>query len=157
MNKLFYFFTAILSIFILSSCASIVTGRDQNLTFNSEPDGATVTVSGKVVGKTPISVQIDKGKNQALVFEKEGYKTFTTQLSTRTNSWFWGNIVLGGFFGSSTDGISGAIYEFFARPIFCHSYARYSFCNFNIQSTKNKGTCHCLFFRNQTRAYLWRW
>ncbi len=100
------------AITVISGCASIVTGTDQTLTFNSEPDGATVTVAGRVVGKTPLSVQIDKGKNQSLTFEKEGYKTYTTQLSTTTNAWFWGNIVIGGLLGSTTDGASGAINEF---------------------------------------------
>ena len=96
----------------VTGCAAIVTGVDQKMTFNSEPDGATVIVSGKAVGKTPLTVEVDKGKNQALVFEKDGYKPFTTQLSTTLNSWFWGNIVFGGFLGSTTDGVSGAIYEF---------------------------------------------
>lgn len=101
-----------IAIAAVSGCASIVSGTDQTLTFNSEPDGATVTVAGKIVGKTPLSVQIDKGKNQSLTFEKEGYKTFTTQLSTTMDGWFWGNIVIGGFLGSTTDGVSGAINEF---------------------------------------------
>jgi hypothetical protein len=96
----------------ISGCASIVTGTDQTLTFNSEPDGAKVTVAGRVIGKTPLSVQIKKGKNQSLTFEKEGYKTYTTQLSMSMNSWFWGNIVIGGLLGSTTDGMSGAINEF---------------------------------------------
>lgn len=100
------------AITVISGCASIVTGTDQTLTFNSEPDGATVTVAGRVVGKTPLSVQIDKGQNQSLTFEKEGYKTYTTQLSTTTSGWFWGNIVIGGLLGSTTDGVSGAINEF---------------------------------------------
>ena len=111
MKKIIY--TMSLSLILLvSGCASIITGTDQNLTFNSEPDGATVTVAGKVVGKTPLSVQIDKGKNQSLTFEKEGYKTHTTQLSTSLTPWFWGNIVLGGLVGSTIDGVSGAINEF---------------------------------------------
>ncbi len=97
---------------LASGCASIVTGTDQQLTFNSEPDEATVTVSGRVLGKTPLTVQVDKGTNQAFTFEKEGYKTHTAQLSTTTNPWFFGNILLGGFLGSTTDGVSGAIYEF---------------------------------------------
>lgn len=110
--KRFTFLIVILSIFGFSGCASIITGTDQVLTFNSEPDGATVTVSGKVVGKTPLTAPINKGKNQALTFEKEGYKTHSVQLSTSLNSWFWGNILFGGLVGSSTDGVSGAIHEF---------------------------------------------
>jgi hypothetical protein len=95
-----------------SGCASIVSGTDQKLTFNSEPEEATVTVSGRVLGKTPLTVPVDRGSNQSITFEKEGYKTYTAQLSTTTNPWFFGNIVLGGLLGSTTDGVSGAIHEF---------------------------------------------
>lgn len=97
---------------VVSGCASIVTGTDQKLTFNSEPDEATVTVSGRVLGKTPLTVLVDKGTNQSITFEKEGYKTYTAQLSTTTTPWFFGNIVFGGLVGSTTDGVSGAIHEF---------------------------------------------
>lgn len=115
--RTFCFLLLIVSVCV-SGCATIVTGVDQKMSFNSEPDGATVLVSGKAVGKTPLTVEIDKGKNQALVFEKEGYKTFTTQLSTTLNSWFWGNILIGGLLGSTTDGVSGAIYEFSPNQYF---------------------------------------
>jgi hypothetical protein len=99
--------------FLASGCATIVGGGSkQQVTFNSEPADATVTVQGKVLGKTPLTVQVDRAKNMAVTVEKEGYKTFTTQLSTRLNGWFWGNIVIGGLLGSTTDGASGAIHEY---------------------------------------------
>lgn len=112
MNKLAIILIVVLVHALIAGCASIISGTDQTMTFNSEPDGATVTVSGLVIGKTPLSVQINKGTNQSLTFEKEGYKKFTTQLSTSMDGWFWGNIVFGGLLGSTTDGVSGAIHEF---------------------------------------------
>ena len=48
-------FIAFPVIFLMSGCASIVTGTDQTLAFNSEPDEATVTVAGKMIGKTRLS------------------------------------------------------------------------------------------------------
>jgi len=99
--------------FLASSCATIVGGGGkQQVTFQSEPVGATVTVQGKVMGTTPLTVTVPRAKNMAVVIEKEGYKPFTTQLSTRLNGWFWGNIVIGGLLGSTTDGASGAIHEY---------------------------------------------
>lgn len=100
------------TVILSTGCASVVSGTDQKLTFNSEPEEATVTVSGRVLGKTPLTVPVDRGSNQSITFEKEGYKTYTAQLSTTTNPWFFGNIVLGGLVGSTTDGVSGAIHEF---------------------------------------------
>lgn len=71
-----------------------------------------MTVAGRVLGKTPLTVPVDRGSNLAITFEKDGYKAHTAQLSPTTNPWFFGNIVLGGLVGSTTDGVSGAIHEF---------------------------------------------
>ena len=50
--------------------------------------------------------------NQALVIRKEGYKEFSTTMSTTLNGWFFGNIVLGGLPGSTTDAATGAMHEY---------------------------------------------
>lgn len=103
----------LMSVFMsFTGCATIVTGGSQTVSFNSSPDGADVAVSGQVVGKTPCSVSLKRATNQSLTFTKAGYKTITMRLETRVNGWFWGNIVLGGFIGSTTDGISGAVDEY---------------------------------------------
>ena len=108
----------VLIVCLMSGCASIVSGTSQEVTFQSAPEGATVTVGGKVIGKTPITTTIKKKNDQALTFEKEGYKTQTMQLATRLDSWFWGNIVLGGVIGSTTDGLSGAVHEYSPNQYF---------------------------------------
>ncbi len=96
----------------VSACASIVTGSHQEVTFNSNPDDAIVHLNGRVLGKTPITTSLKKKPGQTLVFDKEGYQPLTMELETRMNSWFWGNIVLGGVIGSTTDGLSGAVNEY---------------------------------------------
>lgn len=97
---------------VIAGCASIITGTEQSVTFNSEPEGATVIVAGKIYGKTPLTTKIPKDKNMVLSFEKDGYKPFTTQLSTTLQGWFWGNIVIGGLLGSTTDSASGAMHQY---------------------------------------------
>jgi hypothetical protein len=96
----------------MTGCASIITGSSQEMTFKSQPEEATVSVNGRILGKTPLTVRLDKKSNQAVIFEKDGYKSQTMQLETRINGWFWGNIVLGGLIGSTTDGLSGAVHEY---------------------------------------------
>ena len=103
----------ILSVLILSSsCATIMTGKTQEVTFDSEPQGVEVAVNGRVIGKTPTTIQLDKKKDQTVSFKLEGYKTQTRTLETKVNAWFMGNIVLGGFIGSTTDGITGGMHEY---------------------------------------------
>jgi len=72
----------------------------------------TVIINGRTMGKTPLTSNLKKGSGQVIVFEKEGYKTLTMSLETRMSGWFWGNIVFGGLLGSTTDGVSGAVYEY---------------------------------------------
>jgi hypothetical protein len=102
----------ILLAIVSSGCATIIDGKNQSVSFDSEPKGATVIVNGRTLGVTPTTVQIEKVKGQSLKIEKEGFKVYETQLSTHLNSWFWGNIVIGGLLGSTTDGVTGAMYEY---------------------------------------------
>ena len=110
----FSHFIIITITFIISSCASIMDGKEQVLTFNSEPEHATVTVSGKKIGETPVSVPIERDKNLILEITKEGYKPYKAQLATETNTWVWGNILFFayGLFSTTTDSTTGAITEF---------------------------------------------
>jgi hypothetical protein len=100
------------NIFLFYGCASIIDGRRQELTFQSTPEGATVTVAGRIIGRTPITATLLKETNQAVEFKKDGYNPVTMQLTTHLDGWFWGNILIGGLIGSTTDGISGAVHEY---------------------------------------------
>lgn len=105
-------FCAVMALALMTGCATIFTGTSQEVSFVSNPEGATVAVSGKVLGKAPLTARLDKKEGQSITFEKEGYKTASMRLDTHLNPWFWGNIVFGGFLGSTTDGASGAAYEY---------------------------------------------
>lgn len=100
-----------LAVFLVS-CATIATGRYQTVSFNSEPSGATVIVGGRTLGKTPLTIPLERKGEQAMIFEKEGYESVTMPLTTSINGWFWGNILTGGLLGSTTDGVSGAINKY---------------------------------------------
>lgn len=113
MNMGYVYLIAGFSVLMLvNGCASIVSGTDQLVTFNSEPDDAAVVVAGRVIGNTPLSVKVSRVTNQTLSFEKAGYKTYSTPFTTTTNGWFWGNIMFGGLPGSTTDSASGAMYQY---------------------------------------------
>ena len=69
-------------------------------------------MDGRVPGKTSLTVQIDREDTPSLEFSKEGYDKLVMPLATTINPWFWGNILIGGMCGSTTDGISGAVYRY---------------------------------------------
>lgn len=102
----------------MGSCASIISGTTQEMTFQSNPEDVVVTINGKVIGKTPTTVQLDKKSDQSVVFSKEGYKPISMQLETTLDPWFWGNIVLGGLIGSTTDGLSGGAIQYSPNQYF---------------------------------------
>ncbi len=100
--------------FVMSSCASIVSGSSQELTFESQPEGATVSLDGNVLGKTPMTTTVKKERKRIVSFSKDGYQTQTMRLTTSLNGWFWGNFIFSYFgpFSSTTDGVSGAVHEY---------------------------------------------
>lgn len=74
--KLFTMFFA--ALMLLNSCATIMSGSRQNVTFNSLPDAATIylkTSKGQElsIGKTPLTVPI-KRKTEFVIYKKEGFK-----------------------------------------------------------------------------------
>lgn len=98
----------------LTGCATLVKGTTQPVTFNSNPEGASVKVNGVEVGKTPVTVVLKKQGWKNVVISKEGYASATLPLTNSMDPWFLGNILLGGFIGSSTDIVSGAGFEMYS-------------------------------------------
>jgi hypothetical protein len=93
-------------------CATIVSGTSQTLTINSEPPGAVVLSEGKQIGLTPLASDIKRGQDKVLLVKKEGYQDEEVKLKTQFNTMFFGNILFGGTFGSSTDFASDAVVEY---------------------------------------------
>lgn len=100
-------------IFVMGGCATLLDGEDQDLTFHSNPEGAEVTVAGQVVGETPANVSLTRA-NEAIevTFEADGHRTYRTTIQSDINTAFFGNIISGGTFGSSTDFATGAMWEY---------------------------------------------
>lgn len=111
-KRIFLLVSLMLSLILFSNCATIVSGKQQSVSFSSTPDGATVSVDGRILGKTPMTINLERKSGQNITFEKEGYAPRSMPLATTMNSWFLGNIITGGLLGSTTDGLSGAMYEY---------------------------------------------
>lgn len=102
---------------LTAGCATVVTGPEQALQINSNVTGAEVLINGVLVGKTPFSGMVKKGPTSNVVVRKEGFKERTVQLSTEIEGAFWGNIIIGGLLGSTTDAGTGSMYRYAPNTI----------------------------------------
>jgi hypothetical protein len=93
------------------SCATIVHGVNQPVNFNSQPSGATVTIDGNKLDKTPCLLELERKNSHLVEITLEGYETKTIQIKKKLSGWVAGNILLGGLIGLAIDAITGAMYK----------------------------------------------
>ena len=63
--------------------------------------------------QTPCSTFVRREKNGTLLTaEKDGYESVPLKLQTKLSFFFWGNIITGGLLGSTTDSLSGGMWEY---------------------------------------------
>ncbi len=108
MKKILISTFAIAALF-LSGCATIISGTNQTLTFNSDVDDVEVYVDGLLIGVTPVTSSFKKNKVESVMFKKEGYEVITRDITTS-----YDNVALLNIFWdlSTTDMITGAAYEY---------------------------------------------
>ena len=105
---------AVLILFVLSNCASIMSGTSQSIDVATNPPEAKCTLYrndqvAAVVDPTPASVDIRKTKHDInVVCEKEGYEDGKVVLRSGIEGWTWGNIIFGGLIGWAIDSAAGA-------------------------------------------------
>jgi hypothetical protein len=100
------------ALFVFAGCATIVKGTNQTVSINSNVNGAEVIVNGERVGVTPFTGPIKRKSGTTVTVQKLGYQTKTITLTTEIESVFWGNIIIGGVLGSTTDLATGAMYYY---------------------------------------------
>ncbi len=94
---------------LLSGCASIISGTSQDLTFNSNPEGAKVYLDGKIVGVTPFTFSAQKNKYDTMRIEKKGFISINRDL----NKTFDGVAAINIFWDlSTTDALTGAVFKY---------------------------------------------
>ena len=64
---------AILLLLSLSGCGAILHGGKQEVTFDSKPPGATVTLDNAAQFLTPHTMALSRSSNHHAIFTKDGY------------------------------------------------------------------------------------
>ena len=78
----------VFTVFIFTSCATILTGTSDDITFNSDPSGAAIMLDGLKVGKTPATVTIKRPGfgNKEITLKLAGYEDRTFMLHKEFNT-----------------------------------------------------------------------
>lgn len=104
---------------MLDSCATFISGVNQDIYVNTEPQGAAIYVNGKDQGVlTPATIAVKRRKQTVYTFQKQGYEDGTVIQQGSLNSVVFGNILLGGVVGLAVDASTGAMWQYNNTSVF---------------------------------------
>ncbi|MDR2526336.1 MAG: hypothetical protein LBC92_00480 [Rickettsiales bacterium] len=117
MKKVKYAVSLTLVVLLLSSCGTIIGGKTTTInlqTGTGDSVRATVVSKGGVQEVTlPATVMVKRGKKAVLVTVKDKcYKPTTYSVKSTLNMWFLGNFITGGLIGTTTDAITGGLWDY---------------------------------------------
>lgn len=101
-----------------SGCASIIKGRTKNVNVmtstGDEAQAKIFTSNGmqEVILPQVISMKKDSQDLTITIKENRCTRSSTFMSSSKIEPWFWGNILTGGVFGSTTDASTGAMWTY---------------------------------------------
>lgn len=106
----------------LAGCATVTRGMNEQVTFTSEPSGATVRLStGLQCSATPCTFDISRKQEFIAVFSMPGYEDLSidvkTELAGTGAAGFAGNIIVGGVVGMGADAVTGATQDHKPNPV----------------------------------------
>lgn len=102
---------------ILTSCASITTGKNQSLIVATAPElhaSCELTNDKGVwyVNETPASVTVSRAYGDLNVICRKGEKSGNTKVKSSTKGMVFGNILAGGIICAVVDERTGAAYDY---------------------------------------------
>jgi hypothetical protein len=96
---------------LLTGCATIMHGTQQDVGFGSVPTNAKITIDNQRSATTPTVMKLSRKDNHIVRIELDGYLPYEATLTRGVSGWVWGNIVIGGLVGLAVDAISGGLYK----------------------------------------------
>ena len=100
--------TAILSMLLLSGCATLIKGAKQNVDMNSSPVKAQVYIDGKLMGETPLQLKLSVKNDYVVYVRGEGYKTHVCRISNTIGAGWIVLDVITGLAPVVVDAVTGA-------------------------------------------------
>lgn len=111
------------SVFLFSSCASILSKSTYPLSINSNPSNAKISITDKkgkeiYLGNTPATVRLQAGAGffsraeYQVKFSSPGYDEKIVPITFKLDGWYFGNLFLGGVLGMLIiDPATGAMWK----------------------------------------------
>jgi hypothetical protein len=130
MTPLYKALTIVSLVIFTCSCASIVSKSNWPVSIQSEPIGATVSITNRkgievFNGKTPTAVRLKSGagffakESYVVTISKDGFEPTKVNLECKLNGWYFGNILFGGVIGLLiVDPATGAMYKLISADVF---------------------------------------
>lgn len=117
MNKLNFYFAAIITIVFFSSCATMMTGTKSTIYVSSYPAGATIKVDGKKSGETPQAIELKRKtfkKAPKIEVSKNDYDTKTLPLQKKFVAW----TLFAPIYGLPIDAFAGGLFKYKQEEMF---------------------------------------
>lgn len=108
---------SLVTIVLMSSCASILSGRKAKITLNSSTPATKEVVTIKADGKTyvdvlPCKIKVKRGRKPSIVSISSEHSLYDDLIiQKKLNNTIWWNIALGGIIGIGVDAATGAMYK----------------------------------------------
>ena len=102
----------VVSILLMTGCATLFTGTSDDIYINSNPDGAEIMIGGLKVGKTPATITVKRPgfNDKEVVLKLDGFERRTFILKKNFNAVAILN--LAGILGWAIDFATGSIYKY---------------------------------------------
>jgi hypothetical protein len=86
----------LISSLFLTSCATIFSSKEKDLMVTSNPSDTEVYVNEKMMGKTPLELELKPDKTYVIKFKREGYQTVERVVNSKTGAgWIVMDILFG--------------------------------------------------------------
>jgi hypothetical protein len=120
MNKLIM--APLCAVFVVSSCASITRGTQENVRIETTPQDAKVVTSfNHTCSTNPCIVSVPRKDSFQVTASKDGYISQTVNVGTKVSgkgaAGVAGNIIAGGVIGVGVDAVTGAARDHTPNPV----------------------------------------
>ena len=93
---------------LLTSCATVFSGNSDDVTITSDPAGALVAIDGVPRGRTPLTVDLEKGNSYSVSVSKDGYEAGYATLTNRVGAGWVILDIFAGLVPVVVDAVTGA-------------------------------------------------